>query len=135
MQWLALLLPLQVPERVVLRATVFTIVLGLAAAPPVSLLCKVWCYPSDSQTGACHHHQRSMSLSVNGDDPCSAAALNALSFIREDGPRAATESDAAQAVPVPRYRLVRPSSELRMVASSANPSRLETRPLETALRL
>jgi hypothetical protein len=128
-------LAFHVHERAVYRATVFAVVWILAAAPSASLLCKFWCSPGDAPASACQHHQPPSSTVVNGDDVCGAVGLNVPSFIREEGPRAATASDAAQAVLVPRYRLVPPSSELRAVTNSANAWSLERGPLETTLRL
>ena len=126
-------LAFRVHERAVYRSTVFAVVWILAAAPSASLLCKFWCSPRDAPASACQHHQPPSSTIVNGDDVCGAVGLNVPSFIREEGSRAATAS--AQAVLVPRYRLVSPSSELRTVRNSANAWSLEGGPLETTLRL
>jgi hypothetical protein len=114
---------------------VFAVVWIVAAAPSAGLLCKFWCSPVDGLASACQHHQPPSSTIVSGDDVCGAVGLNVPSFIREESPRAATASDAAQAVLVPPYRLVPPSSEFRTVTNSANPWSLEKGPLETTLRL
>jgi hypothetical protein len=122
------------PSVIVFRIALFSIVLTLAA-PQASLLCKLWCQPSDAATGECHHHDQVPPASVKSDDSCAVGASSVSSFIREDSPRTATSSDAAHAVPIPRYRLVRPASELRIVESSERVWTLERRPLETTLRL
>ncbi len=116
------------------RVAVFSIVLTLAA-PQAALVCKLWCQPSEAATSGCPHHDQTLSASVKSADGCSVAASSVPSFIREDGPRAATGSDVAHAIPIPRYRLVRPPSELRLIESSERAWTLEKRPLETTLRL
>jgi hypothetical protein len=118
----------------VFRVALFSIVLSLAA-PQATLLCKLWCHPSDAAQSRCDHHDQTPSASVTSDDSCRVAALSVPGFIREDGPRAATNSDAAHAVPVPRYHPVRPATKLSTVKDFERASALERRPLDTTLRL
>lgn len=117
------------------RVVILSIVLTLAAGPQTSLLCRLWCPPSDAATTECDHHDQAPSPSVTGDDSCSVEVLNTPGFIREDGPRVTTGSDAAHGVPVPHYRLMRPTSALLAVECGERAWALERRPLETALRL
>lgn len=116
------------------RVALFSIVLTFAVAPQATMLCKLWCAPSSAATG-CDHHDPASSAGVRADDACGITTLVVSSFIREDGPRAASASNAAHAVIVPRYWLAPPSSELLAAGDSERWKPLERRPLETTLRL
>jgi hypothetical protein len=118
----------------VFRVALFSIVLTLAA-PQASFLCKLWCQPSDAATSECHHHDQAASASLTSGDRCVVAAMSLPSVIREEGLRARSSADAGHAVPVPRYGLVRPANELRLLQISERAWTLERRPLETTLRL
>ena len=128
------LLALQPTERVVFRIAFFSIVLTLAA-PQASLLCKLWCPPSDAAATECHHHDQAPTASVHGDDDCRLTAVSVPGFIREDGSRAVSNGNAAHAVPVPRFQLAQSARELRFVENAEPARALERRPLETTLRL
>jgi hypothetical protein len=118
----------------VFRATLFSLVLSFVA-PQTILLCKLWCQPSDAATSRCNHHDQASSPSVKADDRCGVVAERVRSFIREDGPRVTAGSDAGHAVPVPRYRLTRPTSGPGTMDRSDTARALARRPLDTTLRL
>jgi hypothetical protein len=119
----------------VFRVAVFSIVLSLAVAPQATLLCALWCQPSDAATSGWHHHDQMPSASVKSDERCAEAALSVPSFIREDGPSTARSADVAHAAPVPRFQLDLPESSLRIGGNATSAWALERRPLETTLRL
>ena len=121
-------------EKTVFRVTLFSIVFTLAT-PQASLLCQLWCPPSDAVTGECQHHDQVSSASVRGGDSCGVTELMVPSFIREEGPRAASSSDALRAVPAPRQGFGQPANGLRILENSGCTWAFEARPLETTLRL
>ena len=120
-------------EKTVFRVTLFSIVLTLAT-PQASLLCKLWCPPSDAVTGECQHHDQVPSASVKAGDSCGVIELSVLSFIREEGPRGASSSAALHALPMPRQGFDQPANGPRILDSGCTWA-FEARPLETTLRL
>ena len=120
-------------EHHVYRAALFSIVLTLAVGQNVGMLCKVWCH--DGRSAGCAHRDRETSPSVNTDDNCQSAILEAVAFVRDDARRTAPAPDAQNALVVSRFRLAPSPSDLRPGFESGQRRPLEERPLVTTLRI
>lgn len=112
----------------------FSIVFALVAAPEATLLCKVWC-PSEASARDYRHHGQASSVRVKATDRCDAADPSVVAVTREDGRRAAPDAGARHAIPRQLFALVRPHQGTHTVELWARDNVLETRPLETTLRL
>lgn len=116
------------------RAVLFSIVLLLATGQNVSMVCQTWC-PDATAASGCHRRHATDSLTLSGDDSCDDRAPSDSAVLREDARRSVSAPNADHALAVPRYQWppatagTRPDQEVELLPS------LETRPLETVLRI
>jgi hypothetical protein len=126
-------LALKAPGHPVFRAALFSIVLTLVAGPNTGLLCQAWCHPHDASSAGCEHQDSATFPSVGGDDHCTAVAVGAVAFVREDD-RAGSVPDTHNADIVPGLHL----TSLPRVWGSGYESKaqlLPERPRVIALRI
>jgi hypothetical protein len=120
----------------VFRAAAISIVLTLAIGPNAQLLCKAWCHPQAARSASeCHHKNSSTTPSVASDESCDKAVGGPTAMLREGGWRGVPSPHANQAIPVPRYQLVRLTIDARPGHEPWREWSLEKRPLATALRI
>jgi len=116
------------------RATLVSIVLALTLGQNVTLLCRVWCQPQERTNSTCEHQPQKTSPSVTGNESC-IPIEGTTPFVREDGRRGSSASDAQPSVLIARFHLpLAPSVAVRMNAyPQATPP--DVRPLPVALRI
>jgi hypothetical protein len=88
----------------VLRASVLSIVLLLAAGPDTALVCGLWCHHASASMADCDHTHSGVTPSVSSDDACWRAAVGTATFVREDA-RGTSDNNARHAVVVPGSRV------------------------------
>ena len=115
------------------RAALFSIVLTLAVGQNDDLLCTVGC--QDATSAGCPHQDLTTAPSVNADDNCRSAVLEAVAFVREDARRTAAAPEAQNALAVPRFLLAPSPTDRRPGFESGQRRPLEERPLVIALRI
>jgi hypothetical protein len=117
------------------RAVFLSIALSLTVGPNVSLLCKAWCDPVAAAASGCHHRQGlTDSPNLVETDSCGDTVPGGAAFLTEDVRRTLSAPGADQAVAAPGYQLAPTTTGVSLDRARRLPS-LETRPLETALRI
>lgn len=132
---LASFLPLFRSEHLVVRASVFSIVLTLAVGPSAGLACSTWCEQKPAAARGHHHEAPAPSPSVPGDGACDDMALGSSQFLLEDVRRSVSALDTDDAILVPGYLRARSASAADPGQEPARAWWLENRPLSTALRI
>lgn len=127
-------LPCDAAESNVFRVAVLSIVLALTGNPTAALLCRTWCDPHAAAVSGCHHEELATFTVVAGEDGCRNAVLNAPAFVQEDM-RRGVSSNEGHAIAVPRYELGGSMVNGSVGDAPSHDRLLETRPLETALRI
>jgi hypothetical protein len=122
-------------EHQVLRVAALLVVLIFIAGTPAATLCSAWCRPNDVATSGCRHHEQTSSPSIKGIDTCAAAALNAPGFIREDGRRADSSFEAAQAASLLLAWVAPPTNDSRQVEGTGSIRGCSRPERSTVLRL
>jgi hypothetical protein len=82
----------------VLRSTILTIVLTLAAAPAARLICQAACDPRLAAESGCHHSHDGTTTTVASIDNCSTQPLLAVTPARDDTRRVVAPQNEVQAV-------------------------------------
>jgi hypothetical protein len=93
----------------------------------------MWCHPQNVVASACHH--KSAGATVAGEENCDDVVLSAAAFLPEEVLRGVSSSIGQHAVPVPRYEVTPSTIEVRLGRELERDRPLETRPLETSLRI
>lgn len=116
------------------RAALVSIVLALTLGQNATLLCRVWCQPQERANSTCEHQPQKTSPSVTGNESC-IPIEGTTPFVREDGRRGSSASDAQPSVVIAPFHLpLLPSVAVRMnVHPQATPP--DVRPLAVALRI
>jgi hypothetical protein len=134
-RWLSSCLPFS--RSHVFRPVLFSIALSLAAGPNASLLCKALCEPPAAAATGCHEGaaQSDSAASVVGDHHCDANIAVVTVVLKKDVRRTAPEPHGDFAHPLERYRLDATVNAARVEHGPGQPPSLDTRPLETTLRI
>ena len=103
------------------------------AGTGAGLLCMTWCHPQNAAASACHHEDAS--ATVAGEESCDDAVLSAAAFLPEEVLRGVPSPIGRHAVPVPRYEVTPSTNEFRLGRELERDWPLETRSLETSLRI
>ena len=132
---MARILPLRLASIDVFRAALVSIVLTLTLGQNAALLCSVWCHPQQSANSACEHQPAASSPGVTANEGCIRVDAGATPFVREDGPRTVSASDAHQGIAAARFQSMPPPS-----LSARGPERTQAtpqaaRPLVLPLRI
>ena len=143
------------------RTLALSIVLTLAVGPNTALLCRVWCHPSTTGSGASHHgmpaaapsthhHGEPVASSAAGYrnaavssvmtggntcPDCGKAGFGAVQFLREDGRRSVSALDSLQTILVHRYQFAPSTIPSRPQHEPWRQWSLEERQLPTVLRV
>ena len=131
---MARVLPLALASIDGFRAALVSIVLALTFGQNATVLCRVWCQPQERANSTCEHQPQNTSPSVTGNESC-IPIEGTTPFVREDGRRGSSASDAQLSVVIARFHLsLPPSVAVRMNAHpQATPP--DVRPLAVALRI
>ena len=118
-----------------LRGSVLSLVLLLAAGQDPALLCSMWCDPGSAASAECHEQVRTTtSPRLTGDDSCGRVVANGAILIREDL-RRISDHDARYGILVPCYHAPASPHEVRQGSDPGCASSLALRPLVLALRI
>ena len=115
------------------RIAALSLALTFGVAPHATLLCGIWCHPSEA-TDVCHPHQPTPSAIVSGETTCTDVMADASTFIRADGWTAAA-SEPGLSVVVRHSPFGLMPTDARTIDSWERVRAIDARPLNTVLRI